>query len=110
MITVTGREAATNTNLLKDSRLVTIPIGQVKIEMQADLNTAAANYTVSVTLPGGATPWLDVIVPSSNPSLTGVMDERTTLGAIFDVFESGNLVISVVETGTALLDWRVTSL
>lgn len=110
MITVTGREAATNPNLLADSRLVTIPAGQVKIELCADLNTAAANYTVSVTLPGGGTPWLDVIVPGSNPSIVGSMDDRQTLAGIFDVPESGNLVLSVVETGTTLLDWRVTSL
>lgn len=109
MITVTGREAASNTNLLANSRLVTIPVGAVKIELQADLNTAAANYTVTVTLPGGDTPWLDIIVPSSNPSLTGVLDERTTLSAVFPVLVEGHLVVSVVETGTTLLDWRITS-
>jgi len=109
-ITVTGREAATNTDLLATGRLVTIPVGKVKIELQADLNTAAANYTVSLTLPGGEAPWLDVIVPSSNPSLTGVMDERTTLTGVFDIFESGHLLVDVTETGTTLLDWRITSL
>ncbi len=109
-VTVTGREAATNTDLLANGRLTTVPVGKVKVELQADLNTAAANYTVTVTLPGGDAPWIDVIVPSSNPSLTGVMDERTTLTGIFDVFEPGHLTIAVTETGTTLLDWRVTSL
>ncbi len=107
-ITVAGREAATNVDLLNSTRLQNIPVGKVVVELQADLNTAAANYTVTVTLPGGDTPWLDLIVPSSNPSLTGVMDERTTLTGVFTVIESGHLTISVVETGTTLLDWRVT--
>lgn len=110
MITETGREAASNTNLLANSRLVTIPVGKVKVEICADTNTAAANYTVSLTLPGGQTPWIDVIVPATNPALTGVLDDRQSLAGVFDVFESGNLVLSIVETGTALLDWRVTTL
>lgn len=110
IITVTGREAATNTDLMNGTRLLSVPTGQLVIELQADLNTAAANYTVSVTLPSGEAPWLDVIVPSSNPSLTGVLDERTTLSAKFDIFESGHVTVSVTETGTTLLDWRITSL
>lgn len=108
--TITGREAATNADLMNGTRLVTVPVGQIKVEFQADLNTAAANYTVSVVLPGGDAPFLDVIVPSSNPSLTGVMDERTTLSAIFDILEAGHVTVSVTETGTTLMDWRITSM
>jgi len=109
MITITGREAATNTDLMNGTRLLSVPVGELVVELQADLNTAAANFTVSVTLPGGEAPWLDVIVPSSNPSLTGVLDERTTLSAKFTIFEPGHVTVSVTEVGTALLDWRITS-
>lgn len=109
-ITVTGREAASNTDVLNSSRLQNVPVGKIRVELQADLNTAAANYTVSLTLPSGDTPWLDVIVPSSNPSLTGVMDERTTLSGTFINTKAGHVTLSVVETGTTLLDWRVTSI
>ncbi len=111
-ITVTGREAATNTDLLANTRLLSCPAGsKLKIELQADLNTAAANYTVTLSLPGqGQAPWQDIIVPSSNSSLTGVMDERTTLSAVFDILAAGHVTISVTETGTTLLDWRVTSM
>lgn len=110
IITITGREAATNTDLMNGTRLLSVPVGQLKVELQADLNTAAANYTVSITLPSGEAPWLDIIVPASNPSLTGVLDERTTLAAVFDIIQEGHVTVSVTETGTTLLDWRISSL
>jgi len=110
MITQTGREAATNIDVLSTGRLVTVPVGRVKVEVQANANDATNNFTCSLTLPGGDAPWLDIMVPGSNPALTGVMDERQLLAGTFDIIESGHLILSVTESGTALLDWRITSI
>lgn len=109
-ITVTGREAATNVDVLSTGRLTTVNIGKVKVEVQANANDATNNFTCSLTLPSGEAPWLAIQVPGSNPALTGVLDDRQTLVGVFDIIEAGHLTFSVTESGTALLDWRITSL
>lgn len=110
IITETGREAASNADVLSTGRLVTIPVGRVKVEVQANANDATNNFVATLTLPGGEAPWLTIQVPGSNPALTGVLDDRQTLVGIFDITEPGHLTLAVVESGTALLDWRITSL
>lgn len=110
MITITGREAASNTDVMANTRLLTVPVGRIKVEICANANDATNNFTCSLTLPGGAAPWLDIQVPGSNPALTGVLDDRQMLAGIFDITEEGHVVLSVTESGTALLDWRITSM
>lgn len=109
-ITVTGREAATNADILATGRLITMPIGRMKIEVAASLNDSTNGFTASLTLPSGEAPWLDIQVPGTNPSLGGVIDDRQALIAVYDILESGHVTFSVTESGTALLDWRITSI
>lgn len=110
MITITGREAATNTDVMANTRLLSVPVGQLKVEICANANDATNNFTCSLTLPDGSAPWLDIMVPGSNPALTGVLDDRQYLAGIFNILQEGHVTLSVTESGTALLDWRITSL
>lgn len=111
MITVSGFEAATNADVMNGTRLVTVPMGQIKVEIIAADNVAANNYTVSLTLPGGDAPWLNVLVPGSGTAgLAGVMDERLALAGVYNVIKDGHVTLSVIETGDTECYWRVSSL
>lgn len=111
IITISGFEAATNADVTANSRLVTVPPGQVKIEIIAADNVAANNYTVSLTLPGGEAPWLDLLVPGgATAGLAGVMDDRLSLSGTYNVPEAGHVTLSCTETGDTEMYWRMTSL
>lgn len=111
MITVSGFEAATNADVLNGTRLVTVPVGQVKVEVIGADNVAANHFTASLTLPGDSAPWLDVLVPGgATAGLAGVMDDRLSLSGIFNVIENGHITLSFTEVGDTEVYWRVTSL
>lgn len=97
---------ATTTDILQGTRLQTVPSnGILTFEISADLATAAANYTTSVQLPDGQTPMTNVLVPAS--AVVGQLDDRNKLAAAFPIGQGGHPVFSVIETGTAILIWRV---
>ena len=102
-------EAATNADILQGTRLQTVPAGGVlTFELQSNNNNSTNNYAVSVQMPNGDTPLNNVKVPSCNPSLNGVIDERQNLTVSFPIMQGGHCVFSCTETGTAELAWRVT--
>lgn len=106
-IVVTGREAATNADILQGTRLQTVPKGGVlTFELQAYDNDATNNMTVSVQLPGGDTPMNGVIVPNGVTDGALNADDKTV--ASYMVGQGGHCVFSCTETGTTTLDWRVT--
>lgn len=110
VITVAGFEAASNTDVLNGTRLVTIEVGRVTVEMQAADNIAANNFTASLTLPDGSAPLLDVLVPgTATAGLTGILDSRLSYSATFKVTRSGHMTLSFTKTGTTEVFWRVTS-
>jgi len=99
-------ESATNTDILQGTRLQTVPSnGVLSFEISSDLGTAAANYTASVQLPDGQTPMTNVFIPASGT--IGMIDDRSKLAVAFPIGQGGHPVFSVVETGTAVLAWRV---
>lgn len=109
MITVSGFEAATNTDVLNGTRLVTVPRGRIRVECIAADNVAANHFTASLTLPGGGAPWLDVLIPAGDTAgLAGVMDERLSLSGTYPV-SAGHVTLSFTETGDTEVYWRVTS-
>jgi len=109
-VTVTGFEAASNTDVLNGTRLVTIGPGKVKVEVVAADNVAANNYTCSLTLPNGQAPWLNVLVPAGlTAGLAGVMDERLAMIGVYDNAKEGHVTLSFTETGDTEVFWRVTS-
>lgn len=111
MITVSGFEIATNADVLNGTRLVTVGIGYVKVEVIAADNVAANHFTSSLTLPGGDAPWLNVLVPAGlTAGLAGVMDERLSLSAVYPIFKEGHVTWSFTEVGDTEVYWRFTSL
>jgi len=107
MILETAVEAATNADILAGTRLNAIPYnGQLILEVQANLNNATNNFTLTVQLPNGDVPIDAQLVPGNNPSLDGVLDERTLLRLSFPASQGGHFQIALTETGTALATWR----
>lgn len=107
MIYESAVEAASNTDILNGTRLNAIPYnGTLTLEFQANVNTAAANFTVTVQEPNGDVPIDAQLVPGTNPALDGVLDQRQLLRISFRATQGGHFNISLVETGTALAMWR----
>lgn len=110
MITVSGLEAATNADVLNGTRLISVPVGAIRVECQAADAVAANNYTVSLTLPTGEAPWLNVDVPAGEVAgLAGVIDERVSLSSVFPITAPGHVTLSFTETGDTEVSWRVTT-
>ena len=108
-IILSSSEYATNADILQGTRLQTVPAGGVlTFELQADANDAGNNCAVSIQMPNGDTPLNNVAVPTSNPALAGVIDERQNLTVSFPIMQGGHCVFSCTETGTTTLTWRVT--
>lgn len=109
-IILSGQETGTNTDILQGTRLQTVDMnGLLTFELQASDNDATNNYTVSVQMPGGATPMNATRIPCGNTAgLAGVIDDRTALIASFQIRQGGHAVFSCAETGDAELTWRVT--
>lgn len=110
MIAEAGVEAASNTDVLNGTRLITVTLGILIVEVQASLNNATNRFLVSLSLPGGEAPWLDLECPGNNPALDGVLDDRTVLKASFDIIKEGHATLAFTEVGTALVTWRVTNI
>ena len=108
-IILSDLESGTNADILQGTRLQTVPAGGIlTFELQGNLNTASNNYSVSVQMPNGDTQLNNVRVPSCNPSLEGVIDERQNLTVSFPIMQGGHCVFSCTETGSAFMTWRVT--
>ena len=108
-IILSGVELATNTDILQGTRLQTVPAGGVlTFEMQTSANGAGNEFAVSVQMPNGDTPLNNVPIPSCNPAIIGVIDERQNLTVSFPISQGGHCVFSVTESGSTSMTWRVT--
>ena len=106
MILQTGVEVASNTDLLANSRLTSIPYaGVLTLLFSADLNDVSNFWALTIELPGGANPVVAQRVPATNPALGGVLDDRTLLKLSFDASPGGHFLITLTETGTAIATW-----
>jgi len=107
MILETANETATDADILAGTRLNSIPYpGTLTFEVQANLNNATNNFALTIQLPNGDVPVDNQLVPGCNPSLDGVLDERTLLRMAFKATQGGHFNISLTETGTAICTWR----
>lgn len=106
-ILLTGLEAASNTNLLANSRLETIPAGSAFLTFRCSANLADAtnSYALTIELPTGLIPVDGQVVPANGDGATGVLDERTLMQWTWPAIPGGRFIISVVESGTALFFW-----
>lgn len=111
MIYLTDVAAGTKTDLLADTRLSSIPYGgQLTIQMMANLNNATNRYKVTIQLPDGKVPVDSQPVSAGQEvegALGGQLDSRLLDQWTFPAAQGGHFTISVVETGTALLTWRI---
>lgn len=111
-IIVDGQETASQTSVLTGTRLLTVGTGLLIVEFIANLNDATNNFVATLQLPNGDNPFSSIQVPGVNPSLTGVMDERMKFMASYRISDfrsgAGHVVLAFVETGAAILYWRVT--
>ncbi len=106
-ILLTGLEAASNTNVLANSRLETVPAGAQYLHFRCSANLADATnqFGLTIELPNGLIPVDGQIVPANGDGATGVLDERTVMQWTWPAVPGGRFIISVVETGTALFFW-----
>lgn len=108
-IIITGLEAATNTNLLANSRLETLPAGTAWLYFACSANLADASnqFALTIELPSGLIPIDGQLVPANGDGATGVLDDRTKLEWTWPAVVGGRYIFSIVETGTALFTWLV---
>jgi len=111
MIYLTGFEAATNADILNNTRLTSLPYGGfLTIQCQGNLNNATNGYTVTIQLPDGSVP-VDAQRVSAGQevegALGGQLDTRLLDQWSFPATIGGHFIISFTESGTAVLTWRV---
>jgi len=111
MIYLTGFEAASNADILNDTRLSSIPYGgQLTIQALGNLNNATNGYTITIQLPDGKVPVDSQRVSAGQEvegALGGQLDSRLLDQWTFPAAQGGHFTISFTETGTAVLTWRV---
>ncbi len=111
MIYLTGVEATTNTDILNNTRLSSIPyVGQLTIQCLANLNNATNRYALTIQLPDGTVPVDSQFVSAGQEvegALGGQLDDRLLDQWSFPSGLGGHFTISFTETGTAIVTWRV---
>ncbi len=112
MIYLTGIETASNTDLLLNTRLSSIPYSGsgLIIEMQANLANAINQFTVTIQLPDGKVPVDTQVVPCGQPVeevLGGALNSQYLTRWAFPAPQGGHFTIAATETGAAILTWRI---
>ncbi len=98
---------ATDTDVLNGTRLNAIPYnGTITFEFSCDLANATNHWNLTIQLPGGDVPIDNQFLLGVNPSLGGVLDERSLLRASYPAARGGHFTVSLTETGTAIATWR----
>ena len=111
MIYLTGVEAATNTDILNNTRLSSIPyVGLLTIQCLANLNNSTNRYAVTIQLPDGSVPVDSQFVSAGEEvegALGGQLNQKYLDMWSFPSGLGGHFTISFTETGTAIVTWRV---
>lgn len=111
MIYLTGFEAATAADILDNTRLTSIPYGgQLTIQTLANLNNATNSFAITIQLPDGKVPVDSQRVSAGQEvegALGGQLDDRLLDQWSFPASTGGHFTISLTETGTAVVTWRV---
>ena len=107
MIYETNVLTASDTDVLNGTRLNAIPYnGTLTIDVSCNLNNATNHFLLAIQKPDGDVPVDSQKVVGTNPSLDGVLDERTVMRFTFGATQGGHFTISLTEVGTAIATWR----
>jgi len=101
---------ASNTDLLNNSRLTSIPYnGSLVIQCQANLGNATNNYSITIQLPDGTVPVdaQQVAAGQEGDALGGQLDTRYMDMWSYPAPQGGHFTIALTETGTAIATVRV---
>jgi len=111
VIYLTGQEAASNTDILNNTRLSSIPyIGTLTIQCLSNLNNDTNRFVMTIQLPDGTVPVDSQRVSAGQEvegALGGQLDDRLLDQFSFPSGLGGHFTISFTETGTAVVTWRV---
>ncbi len=110
MIYLSGVEAATNSDLLANTRLSSIPYsgGNLTLQCLANLNNATNRFSLTIQLPDGSVPVDGQPVLAGQEvegALGGQLDSRLLMQFTFAAPQGGHFTIGFTETGTALVTW-----
>lgn len=109
-IYLTGVEAATNADILNNTRLSSIPfLGTLTFQCLSNLNNGTNRFSVTIQLPGGDVPVDSQFVSAGQEvegALGGQLDDRLLDMWQFPSGLGGHFTISFTETGTAVVTWR----
>lgn len=106
-IIISGLLAASNTDVLANTRLQTFPSrGVVIVELQAEHNDGTNGFTATLNMPNGDTPMETTQVPAGVTA--GGLNANDKLVASFRVAGGGHATLSLTEAGTSTCAYRVT--
>lgn len=108
-IYLTGVEGASNSDILANTRLTSIPfLGVLTFQCQANLNNSTNRFAVTIQLPGGDVPVDSQFVSAGQEAdaLGGQLDNRYLDMWSFPSGLGGHFTISFTETGAAIATWR----
>ncbi len=110
MIYLVGQEAASNPDILNDTRLSSIPYGgQLTIQAQSNENNSTNNMVITIQLPDGKVPVDGQAVTAGRQTDTsgGNLEDGYLNQWTFPASQGGHFTIGFVETGAAVITWRV---
>lgn len=110
MIYLRGILTATNSDVLNNTRLSSIPRpGQLILEVQCNLANATNGFLLTVQLPDGDVPVdsQQIAAGQEGDALGGQLDERYLDRFAFPASQGGHFTISLTEVGTAICTFRV---
>ncbi len=107
MILESGTVSATTADLLSGGRLNALPYnGTLTLIFQSNLSDPSNNFDLTIQKPNGDVPIDAQLVPGTNPTEVGVLDDRQYLMLTFKAHQGGHFNITLTETGTATCMWR----
>ena len=107
IIVVTGLLSASDSDVLNNTRLQTVPMGgMLTFEFQTSAFTAADQGAISLQMPNGDTPMNNQPIPAGVTSGSLNLNDKTQISQI--VAQGGHTVFGVAITGTCDLVYRVT--
>lgn len=111
MIYLSGVESVTNSDILNNTRLTSIPYaGNLTLQCMANLNNATNRFSLTVQLPNGDVPVDSQPILAGQEvegALGGQLDTRLLMQFTWPALPGGHFTLTFTETGAALVTWVV---